>query len=134
MSWRRLRAGELDHEAVWFGVSLGAAAIAATWLALDLPRPLCPLHAATGIPCPGCGTTRALHAMLAGGWRDAFFLNPLACATLSAVAIFDAYAATVLIARLPRWRPAGRLPMSARIGAVAALGLNWAWLLWQEWR
>jgi hypothetical protein len=28
--------------------------------------PPCPLHAATGLHCPGCGGTRALHALAHG--------------------------------------------------------------------
>lgn len=131
MSWRRLLPGETDHEALWLGVSIGAAALAGTWLALGLPRPLCPLHAATGLPCPGCGTTRAVEAIFAGDWGAALLLNPLACAAFVAVVIFDLYAAIVLLGRLPRWRLNGALPFVVRGGALAALGLNWIWLMWR---
>jgi hypothetical protein len=48
----------------------GAAVAAATVLAVGDPNrggfPVCPLHAATGLNCPGCGTQRALHALLHG--------------------------------------------------------------------
>ncbi len=39
--------------------------------------PPCPFHALTGLYCPGCGTARALHALLHGHVGEAFGLNPL---------------------------------------------------------
>lgn len=39
--------------------------------------PQCPFFALTGLECPGCGTTRALHALLHGHLTTAFTLNPL---------------------------------------------------------
>lgn len=30
-----------------------------------------------GIRCPGCGTQRAIHSLLGGEFRTAFFYNPL---------------------------------------------------------
>jgi hypothetical protein len=39
--------------------------------------PLCPFRALTGLTCPGCGTTRALHQLLHGNVLSAFELNPL---------------------------------------------------------
>lgn len=48
----------------------------ASWL------PGCPLHAMTGLNCPGCGTTRALHQLLHGHVATAFVLNPLTVSLL----------------------------------------------------
>ncbi|MBI4890572.1 MAG: DUF2752 domain-containing protein [Acidobacteria bacterium] len=39
--------------------------------------PLCPIKTLTGIACPGCGSTRALHALLHLRFVEAFALNPL---------------------------------------------------------
>ncbi|MCW1967051.1 MAG: DUF2752 domain-containing protein [Anaerolineae bacterium] len=46
-------------------LALGAhgAALALGWPGFD-----CPLRAATGVPCPGCGLSRAGQAMLQGQW------------------------------------------------------------------
>jgi hypothetical protein len=44
--------------------------------------PVCLFHRITGLDCPGCGATRALHALLHGHVRDAFALNPLLVAGL----------------------------------------------------
>lgn len=40
--------------------------------------PKCPSYAFLGLYCPGCGITRALHALLHGQWAQAFAYNPLA--------------------------------------------------------
>jgi len=133
MPWSHQRPGETDHEVLWLGVSFVAAAVGAAWLWMGLPRPVCPLLAATGVPCPGCGTTRALEAVLAGDWSAAVQWNPLACLALAGVVLFDLYAAIVLLGRLPRWRPRGPLPLSVRGGLIAAVALNWLWLMWRAW-
>ena len=39
--------------------------------------PPCALHALTGLQCPGCGGTRALHELLHGNVAAAFALNPM---------------------------------------------------------
>lgn len=39
--------------------------------------PQCVFHAVTGLDCPGCGTTRALHALLHGDVAAAFRFNPM---------------------------------------------------------
>lgn len=40
--------------------------------------PRCQFHSLTGLHCPGCGTTRALHALLNGRVVQAVAYNPLA--------------------------------------------------------
>jgi hypothetical protein len=39
--------------------------------------PPCVFHALTGLQCPGCGTTRALHHLLHGDVGGALRLNPM---------------------------------------------------------
>lgn len=39
--------------------------------------PQCPFKLATGMDCPGCGTTRALHHLLHGRVEEAFRFNPM---------------------------------------------------------
>jgi hypothetical protein len=43
-----------------------------------LPVDLCVLHASTGLPCPGCGMTRAISAISQGEFSTALGLNPFA--------------------------------------------------------
>lgn len=43
----------------------------------DIPFfPRCPFYALTGYKCPGCGTLRAIHALLHFRIAEAFNLNP----------------------------------------------------------
>ena len=130
--WRPLRRGELDHEALWLGVSLAALAGAWFWTRLGLATPLCVFHEVTGWACPGCGATRCVRAVFHGEMRTAFLVNPLMGAALIGIVIFDLYAATVLALRLPRWRPekvSARFVMTLRAGCAGVLLLNWLWLL-----
>lgn len=67
----------------WIVVAASAAGLgAATVVGLGDPArshwfPPCPLHAATGLYCPGCGSTRAIHQLLRVDVAAAFTLNPL---------------------------------------------------------
>jgi hypothetical protein len=38
---------------------------------------VCPFKLVTGLPCPGCGTTRAVAALLDGRFSDSIGFNPL---------------------------------------------------------
>lgn len=49
--------------------------------------PLCPLHALTGLHCPGCGATRALHALVRGDVALALRMNALFVGALPALAL-----------------------------------------------
>ena len=47
--------------------------------------PRCLLHSLTGLHCPGCGTTRALHALLNGHVAQAIAYNALILLVLPVV-------------------------------------------------
>ena len=134
MIWRRLRADETDHEALWLSVSLASLAFAWLWLRLGLPLLRCTLHELTGCPCPTCGTTRGVRFALGGDFGAAFAINPLAFCAFVALALYDVYAATVLALRLPRLRLDAVPPWfgkKARIAVAAIIAGNWAWLFWR---
>jgi hypothetical protein len=57
-------------------VALGL--VAAAFLLAWSDTPLCPTAFFLGIPCPGCGMTRAALALLHGDLRAAFGFHPLA--------------------------------------------------------
>jgi hypothetical protein len=131
MAWRRARADELDHEALWLGVTVTAAAGAWTWITLGLPTPQCAFHAITGVPCPGCGATRCIVDLVHGEWRAALAINPLVFAAVAGLAVFDVYAGFVVATSGPRWRwiPSRAQARTLRWAAGFLLLLNWAWLI-----
>lgn len=48
----------------------------------------CPIRALTGIPCPGCGMSRAWLAVLRLDFRAAFYYHPLFWTVPAAVIVF----------------------------------------------
>jgi hypothetical protein len=59
--------------------------------------PACIFRLLTGLTCPGCGTTRALHAILHGHLETAFMLNPmLLLASPFLIYAFLRYSVTVM--------------------------------------
>jgi Protein of unknown function (DUF2752) len=57
----------------------GGLAVVAALFCFDPARvpiyPVCPFHQFTGLDCPGCGSLRALHALLHGQWMAALHFN-----------------------------------------------------------
>lgn len=109
--WRQLIPGML-------ALSVGTAArlIDPAWLA-GVPV-LCPFRRLTGVPCPGCGLTRAVVALAHGDVAGAVALHPLA---LPAV--------TVAIGILGVWVVRGQLPRTTWpvvAGALALVLAVWA--------
>ncbi|HEX2736782.1 MAG TPA: DUF2752 domain-containing protein [Acidimicrobiia bacterium] len=66
------------HRSIGIATTVSLAAGCA-YVGLVDPRhgvyPLCPFHAVTGLWCPGCGSTRALHAILHGHLTTALHDN-----------------------------------------------------------
>ena len=67
----------------WQTASATTVAAVGGWVLYTFPPagspfyPQCVFHALTGLDCPGCGTTRALHELLHGNVGAAFALNPM---------------------------------------------------------
>ncbi len=67
----------------WPMVVAGITAVTTGYVALHDPNgpaahlPVCPLHAATGLWCPGCGGTRAAYDLAHGDVVGALSMNPL---------------------------------------------------------
>lgn len=76
--------------------------------------PGCLLHKLTGLDCPGCGMTRAVHATLHGRLGEAFRFNPVGMVLLPAALIG-------LGLELLGWVRGKPLPLQFRAGG------RWGW-------
>ncbi len=81
----------------------------------------CPLKELTSVPCPTCGTTRALLAFARGDVLAAFRLQPLATAGVGLGLLASVWLAAG--GRLP-----GRAHPLLRPLAAAAIAANWLYL------
>ena len=117
---------------VWFGgVLIAGAALAALWMHLGLPTPVCLFKEWTGIPCPTCGATRMIAALFSGNIWGAALLNPMLFVALAGLAVW-AVASTVRLAfGLPVWwvALAEREKLGLRILACCLLAANWVYLM-----
>jgi hypothetical protein len=102
-------------------------AVSAMWSPTDLPGfVLCPFRAVTGLPCPGCGMTRAFCSIGHGDFASAFGFNPLAPFVFAAALLLWAHALATLLkldparAALERLRPT---PRATRV--MLAVTLVW---------
>lgn len=115
------------------GVLAAAGAVAALWFRLGLPLPVCRFKEWTGVPCPTCGSTRMVEALLSGDVLGAAAWNPLVFFGLAAVAIWTALS----VARLASGRFGRRLVLSSRerltlrVLAVGVLLAGWGYVIWR---
>ena len=101
--------------------ALGASiAVAAIDPAERTVFPPCPFRTVTGLWCPGCGMTRALHQLLHGDVVGAVHLNALAVPTVVLAVV--AWSAWLLgaLGRRPAWlERVARPPLLAVVLAIA---------------
>jgi hypothetical protein len=113
---------------LWIGISFASGQ--------DLPDDaggLCLVKHITGIPCPSCGSTRSIMALINGNIREAAFLNPfgfiialimlitpfwIAYDTLSKrKTLFNCYCRSEIFLRKP----------FVAVPLVALVVINWVW-------
>ena len=88
----------------------------------------CPIFSSTGIPCPGCGLTRAMVLLLQGQWRASFQYHAFApiflflgVATLVAL-VLPASISGPLVYRAEAWE------RQTKVSVIILTGLILYWL------
>lgn len=84
------------------------------------PAPRCLLRAITGHDCPGCGSQRALHALLNGRVAEAWSYNAFIFFAVP-TALFYVVLESPVGRRLPRIRRAATHPLTAALITAAIL-------------
>jgi hypothetical protein len=102
-------------------------AVSAVWSPKDLPGfVLCPFRAVTGLPCPGCGMTRAFCSIGHGDFAGAFGFNVLAPFVFLAALLLWAHALATLLKLDPARAALERLrPTPSATRAMLAVTLVW---------
>jgi hypothetical protein len=109
---------------VWLAVVLGGA-FWGVWQRHNVC--LCPFKRVTGLPCPGCGATRAAVSLLQGDLSGAVAWNPLAMAALG---VFVAVAALRVGAGRKVQVQLGPAQRKAALAGMVGLFLaNWIYVL-----
>lgn len=77
-----VKRGGSSYRAPWQAIAAAAVlvvlgVVVAAQPALEEGPVVCPLRAATGLPCPTCGLLRTTHHVLHGDLGSAFTTNPL---------------------------------------------------------
>jgi hypothetical protein len=95
---------------------LGIVALLAAPFALGIAAkvPLCPSAALLGIPCPGCGLTRATLALLHGDLASALRFHPLVFVLAPAYLGLLAMVAIGYVRGTPVWATGGAAPGQPR--------------------
>lgn len=126
----RVAQGAAPLGAIFAGVG-ALSCLAVGMLHLDhLPVSFCVFRSLTGLPCPTCGTTRAFGRLFVLDIPGAIAMNPLAAS--AALGLFAWGLAD--LALLTRGRSLAldvspRVGLGLRVAAVAAVVLNWAYLV-----
>lgn len=114
-------------------VALGLWIVAvAAWEFLSPPwaPTLCLLRRFTGMPCPTCGSTRAVRALADGRPLDALLFNPMVVTLGVALALW--LVLRVAFGRRIDVRLSRRQRRAAWTVAAVAFLANWAWIVWRD--
>ena len=116
---------------LWPSTSFFALLLIASAL-LPLPRnnaiagmpSLCAFHHFTGLPCPGCGLTRAWVSMAHGHFAEAFIWHPLGPILFTSALFYTFWSAWIALARPPFPLPM-KLQTRVIMGAAAVMLIFW---------
>ncbi|MFY0606204.1 MAG: DUF2752 domain-containing protein [Cyclobacteriaceae bacterium] len=98
---------------------------------------VCLIKNASGIPCPSCGTTRAVLAIMEGDFTDAFMMNPFGFLMAALMLIIPFWllidlilGRTSLYSIYLKAEEKVRHPQLA-IPLIALVAINWIWNIYK---
>lgn len=110
---------------IWFALNSGSS--------LGLGITVCPIKAVTGVPCPSCGSTRALGALFSGHFAQSFLINPLAY-LMAAFFVFIPFLLLIDLFTRKAWLWKFYLRFEKKfqspyiyVPAILLVALNWIW-------
>jgi len=105
----------------------GAVGLHLTLVTFNLPSWQCPIRATLGIPCPGCGLSRAIAAILHGDWQTALTIHAFAPI---AIIVFSIVLVAAFLPKSARTQLENRLERLERQSKVTTLLLSISLLYW----
>ena len=132
MSRLRLRPATREERQLamlWSAAAISAVILRPIWIAVAPHLSSCTFRNLTGIPCPTCGTTRTVRALLDLDLGSALALNPLATVAGAAFIIGGGSALVWVLLRGPT--PIWNLGWSRRwtLAVVGVILINWIYLI-----
>ncbi|MBC6435034.1 DUF2752 domain-containing protein [Nostoc sp. HG1] len=105
----------------------GSVGLHLTLVTFNLPSWQCPIRSSLGIPCPGCGLSRAMVAIAHGDWQRAMTIHafaPIAIIVLSIVLV------ATFLPKSARIQLGNRLEKIERQSGITALLLSISLIYW----
>ena len=99
---------------------------------------VCLVHHFAHIPCPACGSTRSVLALMHGDLAGGLYWNPLGFLIFAVLLIFPFWIGfDLLFNKATLFKFYGHFENTLRrkwvaISAVALVLLNWAWNIWKD--
>lgn len=121
----------------FYRLTVGAAITGFAWLGLAVHSgeqvSVCLIRSASGVPCPSCGSTRAVLSLMEGDLMQALWWNPLGLLLAVVMCILPPWLAVdVMSGRKTMWQFFQRVEQIVSRKAVAiplivATLANWIW-------
>ncbi len=118
----------MANRIIGFGI-MGAAVVQGSLIALGLPGWPCVFRHGLGLPCPGCGLSRAIAALLQGEWDTALAFHAFAPLILAGLILI--VWASFLPERQRSWLiyQFERIERRTGLAALVLIGLFAYWLI-----